>query len=185
MLKFKLYRKENTSDFCRGRLYVNIPDDDYSEAADSNLSDFAVCDTLEPPVRPASRFIRGKTAVPAGTYDVALTRSPKFGRLLPILIDVPGMTGIRIHRGNTVADTRGCILPGRYVGEGRLADSTPREMDIVNMLARDGEMAVIEVINDFDGAQVEEDRSPCLATSPLLKLVPQVVWDKLRLGMAI
>ncbi len=151
MLNFKLYRKENTSTYCRGRLYVNIVDDDYSEGEESYQSDFEVCDTLEPPVRPESQFIRGKTAVPAGFYDLALTRSPKFGRLLPILIDVPGMTGIRIHRGNTAADTKGCILPGRYVGDGRLVDSTPREMDIVNMLARDGEVGVLEIRNEFEG----------------------------------
>lgn len=51
-------------------------------------------------------------AIPAGTYEIAVTLSQRFGRMLPLVMDVPDRSGIRIHPGNTKSDTDGCILPG-------------------------------------------------------------------------
>lgn len=66
----------------------------------------------------------GKGPIPSGTYRVVLTYSDRFQALLPELLAVPGRTGIRIHAGNTKADTTGCILVGRYrAGMGEIADS--------------------------------------------------------------
>lgn len=56
--------------------------------------------------------IHGRTAIPEGRYQVIITYSNRFKKLLPILINVPGFAGIRIHPGNTHQDTDGCLLPG-------------------------------------------------------------------------
>jgi len=60
--------------------------------------------------------INGITAIPRGTYDVIITMSNRFKRLLPLLLNVPNYEGIRIHPGNTSEDTKGCLLPGLSLG---------------------------------------------------------------------
>lgn len=188
MLHLKLFRTENTPDFCRGRLYAADDDDEAQDPSplSPHPGECLICDTIEPPVRRPSEFVRGSTAVQAGVYRLALSRSPKFGRLLPLLVGVPGMSGVRIHRGNTVADTRGCILPGRYVGKGRVVESTPREQELVRMILGCRGGADIEIVDDFAIPEpvVSEDSSPSFASWPFASAVERSVWDRLRLAVA-
>lgn len=84
------------------------------------LSDWYVngkleCHGCEDVVRPDGQKVFGQTAIPAGTYQVANTFSPRFGKYLPLLLNVPGYAGVRIHPGNTAADTEGCLLPGQTI----------------------------------------------------------------------
>ena len=60
------------------------------------------CDTLE----------NTDYAIPTGFYRLRVTMSPRFKIYLPILDGVIGRSGIRIHAGNTIQDTEGCILVG-------------------------------------------------------------------------
>lgn len=90
-----------------------------------------VCDILEDKVRELPKVcpntpkyknctckekVYGKTAVPAGTYEVKLTYSSRFKRVLPEICSVPHFLGIRIHKGNSTKDTEGCLLPGTWDG---------------------------------------------------------------------
>lgn len=78
------------------------------------VDDKFFCDVLEDAVR--KEKIKGKTAIPAGDYKVILTKSVRFKKVLPLLLDVPNYEGVRIHSGNTHEDTEGCLLVGTRTG---------------------------------------------------------------------
>lgn len=90
----KLYRTESGPTAVTGKLFVD---------------NVAFCDTLEPAIAP--RYGAPGCIAP-GFYPVRLTMSPRFGEVLPLIDRVVGRSGIRIHPGNTAADTVGCILVG-------------------------------------------------------------------------
>ena len=48
--------------------------------------------------------------IPALCYPVRVTMSPRFKRLLPIVQNVPGRSGIRFHRGTKPQHSTGCVL---------------------------------------------------------------------------
>jgi hypothetical protein len=56
--------------------------------------------------------VYAQTAIPSGEYKVTMEISPKFGRVLPRLHNVPHFIGILIHSGNTEGDSAGCIIVG-------------------------------------------------------------------------
>lgn len=84
-----------------------------------------LCDTLEDTDRGLKSWdtvqkiqrnkVLGNTAIPYGSYEVIINWSNKFKQYMPLLLNVPGFSGVRIHTGNTPADTNGCILVGKHV----------------------------------------------------------------------
>ena len=101
------------------------------------------CDTLEDAIRPVK--IPNETAIPAGTYKVEVTYSPRFKRNLPLLIDVPNYTGIRIHNGSNKDHTSGCILVGFNTSKGILSDSRKISDQLTNLLKSLSEPVEIEI----------------------------------------
>lgn len=96
------------------------------------------CDTCEDKVRDLTKEnkVYGETAIPYGRYKICLCISPKFKRLLPKLLNVPHFEGVLIHRGNTAADSAGCILVGENKEIGKVLNSTVTEQKLVDLMKR-------------------------------------------------
>ena len=117
-----------------------------------------LCYTLEDAVRevegqPVAMWkVHGATAIPAGQYRVTLEMSPKFGPDTLTVNDVPGFAGVRMHAGNTEADTEGCPLLGLQIyGAGIVGGTSGPAVKLVKAAVRqalaDGEDVVMDVCN--------------------------------------
>lgn len=94
--------------------------------------------------------VYGRSAIPRGTYRVVITWSPKYRRRMPLLLDVPGFQGIRIHSGNTAEDSEGCIIVGDRgpddMQAGRVRDSRVTYARLFEKLDGAGEEITIEIM---------------------------------------
>lgn len=103
------------------------------------------CDTLEDKVRDLNKDgdlrdegeskVYGKTAIPYGIYEVEVTYSSKFKRVLPLVKNVEHFDGIRFHRGNKPEHSEGCILVGENKIKGGLINSTKYEVELTEILS--------------------------------------------------
>lgn len=112
------------------------------------------CHTLEDVVR--AEKVAGETAVPAGRYRVVVSWSPRFQRRLPLLENVPGFSGVRIHAGNSSRDTEGCILPGLTREGDRVLQSRTAFMRLLEKLERGPAWLTIvsaEAFNEVGGVR--------------------------------
>ena len=93
------------------------------------IDGYYICDVVEDVVREtpgvpvADWKIKGVTAIPAGLYKIVLQTSNRFGPNTLTLLNVPGFEYLRIHGGNTDANTDGCLLPGSRNSEDTVAFS--------------------------------------------------------------
>lgn len=96
------------------------------------IDDVYFCDTIEDTVRDINKNgkfdngekkVHSKTAIPYGIYEIKWTYSPRFKKYTPQLMNVPSFEGIRIHAGNTSADTEGCLILGENKQVGKVLNS--------------------------------------------------------------
>lgn len=139
-----LKRIAKTKNYTIGRLYICTENTEKTENTEQKASPTGgglvgascfggglegvtpFCNTLEPAwrnYRHGARKIKGASAIPEGRYPVVITYSPKMKQWLPLLVNVPMFTGIRIHAGNTAKDTKGCILVGENLKKGMVLNS--------------------------------------------------------------
>lgn len=127
-MELKLHRKYIKLNYVIGNLYI---DNQFFcntlEDQNRDLNKNGKFDGLE-------KKVAGDTCIPFGRYEVVVNMSPKFGRELPLLLNVPEFEGIRIHRGNTIKDTAGCILVGENKEVGKVLNSTTYEQKITKII---------------------------------------------------
>lgn len=133
-MKIEVKRDVRNEKFTLGKMYID--------------GEF-FCYTLEDPVRPAGVKVYGDTAIPALSYEVVMSFSEKFRKPLPLLLDVPGFSGVRIHGGNSVKDTLGCVLVAnnRDTGRGVIWGSASDELKKRIAAAVNKERVVIYLSN--------------------------------------
>ena len=117
-MRITLFRIANRPTYCIGKLYI---DGEY------------LCDTIEDVDRGLDdkmteeeilkKKVKGETAIPTGIYPVYLTYSPKYKKQMPLIDNVKGYSGIRIHSGNTSKDTEGCLIVGLNTKVGMVTQS--------------------------------------------------------------
>ena len=108
MIKLRLEREFFTPTETLGSLYINgkffcftLEDKDRGLRSSHALADIR------------ARKVAGETAIPTGTYKVVVNLSNRFKRPMPLLLNVPGFEGVRLHGGNTHHNTEGCPLVAR------------------------------------------------------------------------
>lgn len=117
-MKLELKRIAKRPTYTIGRLYI---DGQYfcdtCEDCDRGLRDDMPLDYIK------HAKVYGITAIPTGTYKVSITYSQKFKKNLPLIHNVKGFEGIRIHSGNTADDSLGCVLVGENKAVGKVLNS--------------------------------------------------------------
>lgn len=139
-----LHRKWLKDGYVVGRLYIDgVFFCNSLEDTDRGLQQFqSVSEIL-------AAKIAGATAIPAGDYKVTRTYSPRFKRLVPQVMNVKGFSGVRIHAGNSSADTEGCILLGDNTMKGRLTNSRARVTKFETLLQIEGGTCDLHIVYDY------------------------------------
>ena len=117
-MKLELIRIANRPTYCIGKLYIDgVWFCDTIEDTDRGLDNSMSVDEI------LKKKIKGETAIPTGIYKIEITYSPKYKRMMPLLIGVKCYSGVRNHSCNSSKDTEGCLLVGRNTVVGMVTDS--------------------------------------------------------------
>lgn len=139
-MEILLQRVAKKDKYTIGKLYIN---DQY------------FCDTLEDTDRGLtqsmteqqikSKKVYGETAIPTGIYRIIISYSNRFKKQMPLLLNVPGFSGIRIHTGNTEKDSLGCILVGKNKAVGKVLESRDTYSKLFSILQKADKKETIKI----------------------------------------
>ena len=125
-----------TGEIVKGVTMILIRDSIVNDAVLGSLyvGGIRVCETLENKAK----------LIPCGEYNLNVSKSQKFDRLLPLVYndEVPMRRGIRIHVGNSVKDTEGCILVGFERNGDKLINSRNAESVVTGLAANDAKLII-------------------------------------------
>ena len=133
-------RIANRPTYCIGKLYIDgIYQCDVLEDTDRGLDDkMSEAEILK-------KKVKGQTAIPSGVYPVYITWSPKYKKPMPLIENVKGYSGIRIHSGNSSKDTEGCLLVGKNKEVGKVLESRKTYNELFNILNKTDEKIIIDI----------------------------------------
>lgn len=144
-MQVTLWRKYRKPEYTIGRLYID---------------GVFFCNTLEDTDRGLMQYqniaeiistkIKGATAIPAGDYKITRQYSPRFKRVMASIPNVKGFSGVRIHAGNSAADTEGCVLLGDNTIKGRLTNSRTRVTAFETKLQIAGGTADLHIVHEYE-----------------------------------
>lgn len=136
-MEIKLVRIAFKENYTIGKLYVDdtyfcdvLEDND--RGLDSSMTESEIL----------KRKVKGQTAIPTGHYKIDITYSPKYKRMMPLLLDVKGFSGIRIHSGNTAKDTEGCLIVGKNKKVGMVLESRDTYQRLFKMMKGQKEITI-------------------------------------------
>ena len=98
------------------------------------VNDLFFCFGMEPENKFNNTIKGQRDLIPEGTYQIVLSKSPKFKRVLPEILNVPNNSGIRIHPGNFPSDTSGCLILGTHFDENILFNSRKKVEELIDIL---------------------------------------------------
>lgn len=139
-MRITLIRIANRPTYCIGKLYIDgIYQCDVLEDTDRGLDDkMSEAEILK-------KKVKGQTAIPSGVYPVYITWSPKYKKPMPLIENVKGYSGIRIHSGNSSKDTEGCLLVGKNKEVGKVLESRKTYNELFNILNKTDEKIIIDI----------------------------------------
>ena len=139
-MRITLIRIANKPTYTIGKLYIDgVYFCDTLEDVDRGLDDSMTEKEIK------AKKIKGQTAIPTGIYTVKITYSPKYKKLMPLVDNVKGYSGIRIHSGNTHKDTEGCLLVGKNKEVGKVLESRKTFNALYKILTETKEHIIIDI----------------------------------------
>lgn len=157
-MKLILQRTIESNNTVIGQLFVN---------------DEFFCYTLEDKIRDLK--VKHETCIPEGKYKVKITMSERFKTNLPILLNVPNFEGIRIHAGNTIADTSGCILVGSKFNNESISNSKITLRNLIKKLNSVKEQITIEIRNPIKEVIKPVPETPVVIEQPISEPIPEPI----------
>lgn len=139
-MRITLIRIANRPTYCIGKLYVDgkylcETIEDVDRGLDDKMTEEEILKVK----------VKDETAIPTGIYNVYLTYSPKFKKQMPIIANVKGFSGIRIHSGNTAKDSSGCLLVGKNTVVGKVTESRKWYNVLFRMLVATDSRIIIDI----------------------------------------